>query len=180
MSLSFPIDVPLPAVHITPTTSNARIRLQDAVGTWQVDGRRELVTIGDGITRFKTFRQEHPSSVQEWREVWALPDKLLTPLLSSHFPQQIPVEWPDPFPLAGQLCPARDWPYYSYLVIYDDRRAALTDLARWHDGVAQVLTLCQTGSPRVRKAAVTVLEGDRAALQELTAALRSIPDAGRC
>src|SRR5262245_23090291 len=103
MALPFPFGYPLRAIQITPTTSNARTRLQQAVPTCFVEGGRELVTTGQGIDLFETFRGQSPSSVHDWKEVWALDDALLNPLLAKRWPEPIPVEWPEPFPLAGQL-----------------------------------------------------------------------------
>jgi hypothetical protein len=96
-------------------------------------------------------------------------------LLSGHHPE-VPVEWPEPFPLSGLLCPVRDWPYTSYLVFYPGRDEALADLARWHDGVALVRSLTESQAPKVREAAVAVLAGDRTAVKRLQKALRRAGD----
>ena len=128
------------------------------------------MTTGQGIDQFEAFRGRFPSSVHDWREVWALDDALLIPC-SPGTPRTNSRGMARPVSPGRQLCPVREWPYYSYLVVYSDRETALADLARWHDGVAFVRSLSHSGPPRVRAAARALLDGDRAAVTELVGTL---------
>jgi hypothetical protein len=64
MTLPFPFAHPVWVVRVTPTTSAARNRLRAAFRTWSVDGSKDVVAVGDGVSEFETFLVSNPSSVR--------------------------------------------------------------------------------------------------------------------
>ncbi len=164
-----PANYPYPGVRITPAGRGGRALVLDrAAGTViPIPGKRDLLVADNCVEEFHQFRRRFPKVVGAWREVWCLdnqvpwPDPDAEPELTGE-----PVELDDEYALGGMF----------RLFLYEDRDAALADLARGHERVGLVWTVCQDGAPKAKAVARAVLDGDHAGLAVLADALEDDGD----
>jgi hypothetical protein len=154
--LLFPFDSPCPGILVTPGSKRAWEALKEDISFSLLAGSREMVTTGDCIDEFHTFRKKHSPALKGWRKIWVLSDaELMT----------------RPYADALRGRPLQDGGGSDYQVVYDSREEAMTELALWHAVAGNVWTVWQCGPEAARDEARAVLDGQRENLDDLAGAL---------